>query len=71
MSISVANKMKEGIKHRCDTAFNKTVSGSCDLDQQFSSAIRLEEESGTHISMIKDTRTRKSDIQRSPGRVQR
>lgn len=69
--ISVANKMKEGIKDRCDAAFNKTVSGSCGVDQQFSSVIRLEEDSGPHTSMIQDTRTRKSDIQRSTGRVQR
>ena len=71
VSISVTNKMKEGIKHRCDAAFNKTVSGSCDLDQQFRSVIRLEEESGPHTNMMKDTRTSKSDIQRSPGRMQR
>ena len=69
--VSVANKMKEGIKDRCDAAFNKTVSGSCGLDQQFSSVIRLEEDSGPHTSMMQDTRTRKSDIQRSTGRVQR
>lgn len=71
LSISVANKMKEGIKDRCDAAFNKTVSGSCGLDQQFSSVIRLEEDSGPHTSMIQDTRTKKSDMQRSTGRVQR
>ena len=71
VSISVANKMKEGIKDRCDAAFNKSVSGSCGLDQQFSSVIRLEEDPGPHTSMIQDTRTRKSDIQRSTGRVQR
>ena len=71
VSISVANKMKDGVKDRCDAAFNKTVSGSCGLDQQFSSVIRLEEDSGPHTSTIQDTRTKKSDMQRSTGRVQR